>query len=55
MGSEMCIRDRGIEARPFLGGKYLLVGASLCGGKAYALLENFFRSFMKEATGQDIP
>ena len=45
----------GIEARPFLNGKYLLAGASLCGGKAYALLEQFFRKFVKEATGQDQP
>lgn len=53
--TDQYFETEGIEARPFLGGKYLLVGASLCGGKAYALLENFFRSFMKEATGQDIP
>ena len=32
----------GLETRPFPGG-YLLVGASLCGGRAYALLEKFFR------------
>lgn len=32
-----------LETRPFPGGGYLLVGASLCGGRAYALLENFFR------------
>ena len=43
----------GIEARPFLHGDYLLAGASLCGGKAYALLENFFRELVKEATGQE--
>lgn len=30
-------------------------GASLCGGKAYALLEQFFRKIVKEATGQDQP
>ena len=45
----------GIEARPFLNRKYLLAGASLCGGKAYALLEQFFRKIVKEATGQDQP
>ena len=45
----------GIEARPFLNGKYLLTGASLCGGKAYALLEQFFRKIVKEATGQNQP
>lgn len=47
--------EDGIEARPFIDGKYLLAGASLCGGKAYALLEKFFRKFMKEASGQEMP
>ena len=43
----------GIEARPFLGGgTYLLAGASLCGGRSYALLEEFFRKFLREASGQ---
>ena len=39
----------GIEARPFLDGKYLLVGASLCGGRAYAILEKFFREYLRAA------
>lgn len=39
----------GIEARPFLDGKYLLVGASLCGGRAYAILERFFREYLRAA------
>lgn len=34
----------GLETRPMPGGGYLLTGASLCGGRAYALLEQFFRS-----------
>ncbi len=33
----------GLDVRPFPGGGYIMVGALLCGGKAYALLENFFR------------
>lgn len=37
--------ESGIEIRPFLKGSYLLCGSALCGGKAYALLERFFRSF----------
>ncbi len=37
----------GIETRPLNNQQYLLVGASLCGGRAYALLEQFFRSFAK--------
>ncbi len=36
------------EVRPFLKGSYLLVGSSLCGGRAYAALENFFRSYVRE-------
>ena len=32
-----------VELRPYLGDRYLLVGSSLNGGRAYALLENFFR------------
>ena len=34
----------GIEARPFLHGSWILTGAILCAGRAYAILEKFFRS-----------
>lgn len=44
----------GLETRPFIQGDYLVVGASLCGGRAYAILENFFRQYVKEATGIDM-
>lgn len=44
----------GLEVRPFLGGKQLLVGAALCGGYAYQLLRDFFaetlRTFGDEPT-----
>jgi sedoheptulokinase len=43
----------GIELRPFPGGGYLLVGAPLCGGKSYALLEGFFKNVIKLFTKQD--
>ena len=33
----------GLETRPFPTGGYLLAGSGLCGGRAYALLEQFFR------------
>ena len=36
--SDQYFEAPGIEARPFVKGKYLLVGASLCGGRAYAVL-----------------
>ena len=42
----------GIETRPYVGGKYLLVGAALCGGRAYALLERFFAETVYLATGK---
>lgn len=38
---------RGMETRPFLEEDYLLVGSSLCGGRAYALLEQFFRIYAR--------
>lgn len=41
-----------LETRPFLDGSYLLVGSSLCGGRAFALLETFFRSTVQLMTGQ---
>lgn len=31
-----------IETRPYFDGKYLLVGAALCGGRAYSLLKDFY-------------
>lgn len=39
----------GLETRPFPGSGYLVVGASLCGGRAYALLENFYRCIANAA------
>ena len=38
-----------IERRPLNGGLSLLVGSALCGGKAYALLEEFLRSCLRLA------
>lgn len=31
-----------IETRPYFDGKYLIVGAALCGGRAYSILKNFY-------------
>ncbi len=49
-------RVSGVETRAFFGGKYLLVGAGLYGGRAYAYLQSLFqdvgRSFFG-ASGQD--
>ncbi len=35
--------EENIELRPYTDDKYLLAGASLCGGRAYAMLEQFYR------------
>ncbi len=53
--SDTYFTAKGIEARPFVKGHYLLAGSSLCGGRAYALLEHFFRSYTEAAgiTGVD--
>ena len=45
----------GIEARPLTKNLYLLVGASLCGGAAFAALERFFRQYAVAAGAPDIP
>ena len=49
-GSQVSVRtDKllscpGCETRPLDGSEYLLVGAPLCGGRAYAILEKFLRA-----------
>lgn len=41
--SDRVVFAEGIEARPYFENKYLLVGAALCGGRAYALLKDFYK------------
>ena len=53
--SDTCFESSGIEARPFTADSYLLVGAALCGGAAYAALERFFREYAVAAGGKDQP
>lgn len=53
--SDRYFQAPGIEARPFLQGKYLLAGSSLCGGRAYAILEHFFREYAVAAGAPDQP
>ena len=48
------IQTQTLETRPFPDGGWLLVGASLCGGRSYALLETFFRDTVKMVTGQEV-
>lgn len=49
--TERYVEADGLETRPFPGGGYLLVGASLAGGKAYAMLEAFFRDVLTSFAG----
>lgn len=44
-----------LEFRPYLNDTWLTVGAPLCGGQSYALLEKFFRETARLVTGVDCP
>jgi sugar (pentulose or hexulose) kinase len=52
--SRECISAPGLETRPMPFGTWLTVGASLCGGWAYAYLCDFFQSVAQEMTGQAV-
>ncbi len=45
----------GIDLRPLPFGGYIGVGAALCGGRAYAVLREFFRRTVRAFTGRDDP
>lgn len=45
---------KGMEIRPCYDNKYLCVGSSLCGGRAFALLEKFLRDTATFVTGNQI-
>lgn len=53
--SRQFFEAEGIEARPLTADQFLLVGSSLCGGRAYAILEKFFRSYAVAAGMEDQP
>lgn len=42
----------GLEIRPCIGDDRIMVGSSLCGGRAFALLEKFFRETAELVTGE---
>ncbi len=44
----------GLETRPLDGDECILVGSSLCGGRAFAMLERFFASAVSLYTGEDV-
>ncbi len=49
------IKGENIESRPYDGESYLIVGSSLCGGRAFSMLERFFASVVELATGEKCP
>ena len=40
-----------LEIRPLVKDKFIVCGAALCGGSAYAMLENFFREYSFASNG----
>lgn len=49
--SDHIVSDKNVETRPFFNNQYLVVGASLSGGRAYAMLDHFFSSCISAAVG----
>ncbi len=55
--SDSLIVAEGIETRPYIDNKYLIVGAALCGGRAYSILKNFYSeifSFIKDIDDEQV-
>ena len=52
--SETPVDLKGVEIRPFDGKRFLAAGCALCGGRAFAMLEKFFRQAVEAATGEKI-
>lgn len=50
---QQTLQSAGIELRPVMGDWYLMVGAGLCGGRAYAILERFFGKIVELLTGEE--
>ena len=45
--TKRCVQETGIDVRPFPFGGYILVGAGLCGGRAYSFLHDFFHRSLR--------
>ena len=52
--SENYFAAEGVEPRPFIKDSYILCGSSLCGGRAYALLADFFKQSGKAMGVEDV-
>lgn len=47
--SDSIVIAENIETRPYFDGKYLVVGSALCGGRAYAVLKDFYKKLLSYA------
>ncbi|MCD7817436.1 MAG: hypothetical protein LUH07_00045 [Lachnospiraceae bacterium] len=54
-GIEKYVESKGaIELRPCGNGLYIMVGSGLCGGRAYAMLEQFYREIMRNDPAENL-
>lgn len=44
--SDRIITGENLEVRPYFDNKYLIVGAALCGGRAYSMLKDFYKAIL---------
>lgn len=44
--TDKILQGPGIETRPYVEGKFLVVGSALCGGRAYAVLKDFYKGLL---------
>ncbi len=47
-------QNTNLDCRPLMENDYILAGSSLCGGRAYAMLEKFFREVAELVSGEKI-
>ena len=53
MITDATVSTANAELRPLGNGKNIMVGCSLCGGRAYSVLSHFFADVIKQFTGQE--
>lgn len=46
--SNKIIKGENLEVRPYFDNKYLIVGAALCGGRAYSMLKDFYKAILSK-------
>ena len=52
MVSDSIRKESDLDCRPYVGGKYLLLGAGLCGGTSFRMLNRFFREVIGECSAE---